>query len=180
MQPTFIGREAPLDFLSERLHRACDGEGGAVLVLGEAGMGKSALLEELGRSRREDATVRSAWGRAWEAGGAPPFWPWTQALRALERSGWSPPDTLSPILASDPTERGSLPPGEARFVLLEAVTQALCEHAARQPTLIFLDDLHAADPSTMAVLEIVALGMKSILAGTLATLLTGAVIGLVL
>ncbi len=156
MKPLFIGREAQRAFLGERIDEARDGRGGAVLVLGDAGLGKSALLEQLASPSAREGTLQVVWGRAWEAGGAPPFWPWTQALRALERGGWSAPDSLAPMLAPDPSQRGSLPPGEARFVLLEAVSQALCEHAARHPTLVVLDDLHAADPSSMAVLEVVA------------------------
>ncbi len=153
MRPAFIGREKERAFLSERLQRAGDGQGGAVLVLGDAGLGKSALLDQLETAASQFQVV---WGRAWEAGGAPPFWPWTQALRALERTGWTAPEGLSPILAQDPTERSSLAPGEARFALLEALSRGLCDRATDRPTLIVLDDLHAADPSTIAALEVVA------------------------
>ena len=60
------------------------GKGGAWLIGGEPGIGKSRLLEELARASR--AGVDVLWGRAWEAGGAPAYWPWIQVLRALLQS----------------------------------------------------------------------------------------------
>ena len=51
---------------------------------GEAGSGKSRLLDEFGQvARRRDVEVLT--GRAWEAGGSPAFWLWREALRPLLR-----------------------------------------------------------------------------------------------
>src|SRR5204862_20944 len=49
---------------------------------GEPGAGKSRLADELGRQAAERG-ARVVVGRCWEAGGAPPYWPWVQALGRL-------------------------------------------------------------------------------------------------
>src|SRR4051812_24464275 len=64
------------------LERAAAGEGGLALVTGEPGIGKSRLLEELA-SRAAERGFVVAWGRAWELGSAPSYWPWIEVLRTL-------------------------------------------------------------------------------------------------
>jgi predicted ATPase len=61
-----------------------EGRGRLLLAVGEAGMGKTRLAEELSREARA-AGARVLWGRAWERGGAPPYWPWVQVIRACLR-----------------------------------------------------------------------------------------------
>src|SRR4051812_43127868 len=81
-----VGRRAELETLAAALADARGGRGGIVLLVGEPGIGKSRLLEELARIAGADVV----WGRAWEAGGAPAYWPWTQVLRALGGTATSP------------------------------------------------------------------------------------------
>src|SRR5262249_52733878 len=76
----FIGRERELHDLQERWTRACDGRGGLVLLVGEAGIGKTRTAEEL-VARAGVAERAVLWGRCPEHEGAPAFWPWVQALR---------------------------------------------------------------------------------------------------
>ena len=45
-------------------------------------MGKSALASELARQAQQGG-ARVLWGRCWEGGGAPPYWPWIQILEQL-------------------------------------------------------------------------------------------------
>ena len=76
----FVGREDELQQLVAALDEALAGRGRVVLIAGEPGIGKSRLCEELiahARARRARVLV----GRCWEAGGAPAYWPWIQALR---------------------------------------------------------------------------------------------------
>ena len=71
----FVGRELELGELAAGLDDAFAGHGRLFLLIGEPGIGKSRLAEELARHAR----VRGAQvlvGRCWEAGGAPAFWPW--------------------------------------------------------------------------------------------------------
>src|SRR5439155_19793774 len=76
----FIGREAELDALAAGLDDAFAGHGRLFLLVGEPGIGKSRLADELiARARARGARVLV--GRCWEAGGAPAYWPWVQSLR---------------------------------------------------------------------------------------------------
>ena len=82
---TLVGRERELGVLQQALESALVGRGGLVLISGEAGIGKSRLADELAqRARALGATT--LFGRAWEAGGAPAYWPWAQAIRSYVRS----------------------------------------------------------------------------------------------
>ncbi|TYC16110.1 AAA family ATPase [Actinomadura syzygii] len=134
-QPMFVGRERELAFLRERLAEALDGEGGVVLVEGEAGAGKTALVHALVREARADG-VRTAWGGCLEGDGASPYRPWAQLSRALRLPGLD----LS---------------GASRPRLFDHVVQVLRD-AAPPGLLLVIDDLHWADPSSLALLQVAA------------------------
>src|SRR5688572_2535970 len=86
VQDLFVGREQELELLQEALANARDGRGRLVLLAGEPGIGKSRLADEFCRKEGVDG-VSVAWGRCWELGGAPPYWPWSEALRAIVADG---------------------------------------------------------------------------------------------
>ena len=117
--------------------------GALYLIVGEPGIGKTRLAVELGTLARSRG-IRVSWGRCWEAAGAPPLWPWREAFESL---GLAFPDPGA-ITASDPAE--------ARFALFREVAGALAREATREPLLIVFEDLHAADRSTLMLLELVA------------------------
>src|SRR5438105_11779544 len=78
----FVGRSAELARLESAIAGAAAGRGALVRVVGEPGIGKTRLADEIA-ARAGERGMRVAWGRAWEAGGAPAYWPWTQILGAL-------------------------------------------------------------------------------------------------
>jgi eukaryotic-like serine/threonine-protein kinase len=78
----FVGRNHELEQLRLAFERARHGDGGLVLVGGEPGVGKTALCTHWAQSLLAEGAV-VAWGRGWEGGGAPAFWPWVQLLRRL-------------------------------------------------------------------------------------------------
>lgn len=140
------------------------------LLAGDPGIGKSRLAYEAA-ARARDRGIKVAWGRCWEAGGAPAYWPWVQALRALVRGVGS--EELAPQLgASAPfvaqivAEVAEIlpdvrppPPMEAeaaRFRLFDAVAAFLRNAGAGQPLMVVLDDLHAADAPSILLLRFVA------------------------
>ena len=93
----FIGREHELDELEALLGRAIDGHGELVLLVGEAGIGKSALAERLGaRAAERGAAVLR--GRCCEEGGAPAYWPWVQIVRALVEE--TEPSALAAVMGT--------------------------------------------------------------------------------
>ncbi|MEV4137567.1 BTAD domain-containing putative transcriptional regulator [Dactylosporangium sp. NPDC049742] len=145
-----VGREREERHLDERLAQAAAGQGGVVLVVGEAGLGKT-LLAERAAALADGHGLRVAWSRCVEASATPAFWPWAQILRAL-------PDTdgrrhLLDVLAGR-GESGwrAEEPGTALFHLHEAVAETLSECAAGQPLLLVVDDLHVADASSLQLL----------------------------
>ena len=84
-----VGRDAALGIAGAALADALAGTGAVLLVTGEPGIGKSALLAEVSR----DATSRGARvlrGVGWNGAGTPPYWLWTQVLRGIG-PGWNPP-----------------------------------------------------------------------------------------
>ncbi len=75
-----VGRDRELAVLDESLAAALDGQPTIMLCRGEPGIGKTRLAEELAERARTHG-VPAVWGRAVDAEGAPPFWPWRQLLR---------------------------------------------------------------------------------------------------
>jgi eukaryotic-like serine/threonine-protein kinase len=167
---TFVGRERELAELVGGLDDAFAGRGRLFLLAGEPGIGKSRLAEEL----IADARARGARvliGRCWEAGGAPAYWPWVQALRAYVRDTEPEPlraqlgdgaadlAQLLPELRSLLPDVGESPVPEsegARFRLFDVTSSFLANAAQARPLVIVLDDLHAADEPSLLLLQFVA------------------------
>ena len=166
----FVGRDHELEELLADLAGAESGRGRLVLVEGEPGIGKTRLCEELaGRAAERGHTVLV--GRCWEAGGAPAYWPWVQSLRGYVRdrdtqmlsgelgSAAAAVGQLVPEVRErlpDCPEPPPLPPEGARFRLFDAVASFLRSAARSRPVLLVLDDLHAADASSLLMLQFVA------------------------
>jgi DNA-binding SARP family transcriptional activator len=166
----FVGRERELAELVEGLDDAFAGRGRLCLLVGEPGIGKSRLGEELiahARARRARVLV----GRCWEAGGAPAYWPWVQSLRpylretdaarlrSQLREGAAEVAQLLPELRDLLADLPPAPPVEsegARFRLFDSMTAFLKSVAAARPLVLVLDDLHAADEPSLLLLRFVA------------------------
>src|SRR6266851_6193342 len=78
---TFVGRERELAELRAGLEDAICGRGRLFLISGEPGIGKTRLADEIANHAASRGT-RVVWGRCWEGGGAPAYWPWIQVIRA--------------------------------------------------------------------------------------------------
>jgi DNA-binding SARP family transcriptional activator len=166
----FVGREGELRDLEVALESALLGRGTLFLVGGEPGIGKSRLVDELSaRARNVDAGV--LWGRCWEAGGAPAYWPWVQALRTYVRE--AEPDRLAAQLGSHGGEVAHILPElrevlpdlpvlespeseSSRFRLFDAAASFLKRAAVERPLVLVLEDLHAADMPSLLLLQFVA------------------------
>jgi hypothetical protein len=159
----FVGRAREQAELEAGLDDARDGRGGLYLVGGEPGIGKTRLAEELARRASERGFV-AVWGRCWEAGGAPAFWPWIQVLRALARGSGRASfagetrEALSRILPElgVPAHGAASDAAHERFRMFDAVAEAVRRASDAAPLLVVLDDLHAADPSSLALLHFFA------------------------
>ena len=168
-QGLFVGRDGERDALTRGLDDAFAGSGRLFLLVGEPGIGKSRLAEQLSadaRARGAEVIV----GRSWEAGGAPAYWPWVQALRAHVERG--KPEALrtqagaggaflgqlvrSSSYCSGAVGAPAIESESARFRLFEAVASFLKRAAALRPLVLILDDLHAADEPSLLLLQFVA------------------------
>lgn len=140
-----FGRAPQLSRAREMARRAVTGEGSLLLLTGEPGIGKSHLADAIANvAAGAGATV--AWGRSWEAGGAPTFWPWIEIFRTLG----IPDDLLARV---DTAHGDGL---EARFRVLDVATETIARHAERNPLTLVLDDLHVADRSSLLLLNLLA------------------------
>jgi tetratricopeptide (TPR) repeat protein len=139
------GRSDLLERARRARERASMGSGKLLLFTGEAGIGKSFLARHVvGEAAARGARV--AWGRCWEAGGAPAYWPWAQVFRDLGVQ--NPFSTMTPELS-----RGAL---EARFAAFECAAQFLKASATDRPLALVLDDLHVADAPSLLFLLFLA------------------------
>jgi tetratricopeptide (TPR) repeat protein len=138
-----------------------------LLLSGEAGIGKTRLAEEVEVEARHQGML-ILWGRCWEGGGAPAFWPWLQIVRAYLQQ--CPPETLATDFGSGAPHIArvipevqelvpSLPalpplePDDARFAFLDSLTTFLKRTANHTPLLLILDDLHWSDSSSLLLLQ---------------------------
>jgi ATP/maltotriose-dependent transcriptional regulator MalT len=136
---TIVGRRREIEALRSWLEAAHRGSGRLVLCVGEPGIGKTRLAQELaGIALAAGITV--AWGRCGGAEGAPAFWPWRQVLRSLGVA----PDTIF---------AGEVESPEDRFRVFEDVTATVQSVAAKSGLVVILDDIHWSDEPSLLVLR---------------------------
>jgi class 3 adenylate cyclase len=166
----FVGRVDELHLLLGRWERSKAGDGQAVLLFGEPGIGKTHLVEEL-RSRSGATAVL-------ETAGAPffsntPFHPVEQLLdqvvrgrspearlrrldEALARTGVAQREAkplIAELLRLPAPEPPMLAPEQRRVRLIAVLADWLLEAARLQPLLVLIEDLQWIDPSTMEVIQ---------------------------
>lgn len=150
----FVGRDGELSTLVDALSEARTATRWAVAE-GEPGIGKTRLAEEFA-AIAEGAGARVLWGRAFEGGAAPAFWPWLPVLRALAStiptasSSAELARVLDPASGEEPTSGSA---DAARFALFEATAQLVTDAAARTPLVIVLDDLQWADEASLELVR---------------------------
>ncbi|MFG2718186.1 AAA family ATPase [Streptomyces sp. NPDC048416] len=162
VSPVFVGRADELRILNEALARAAsaDGEPQALLVGGEAGVGKSRLVEEFTGAARAAGAVIAIGGCVEVGADGLPFAPFSAALRALRRLL---PDELGAAADGQEEELALLLPelakpglpiaredGTAR--LFELTVRMLERIAVGRTVVLVLEDLHWADASTRHLL----------------------------
>jgi class 3 adenylate cyclase len=167
----FVGREDEIRLLMNRWELVCEGQGQVVTILGEAGIGKSRLVQ---RFHEQIASDSHTW---LECATAPfyqntPFYAvedilrqsmqWDQRFNALEaslgiaaaRSSETAPN-VPPPKPPDATNRppSNITPEQERKRLLASLVGWTLETTQNQPLVIATEDLHWADPSIQLLVE---------------------------
>jgi tetratricopeptide (TPR) repeat protein len=167
----FVGRHREMDALKAAFEETLGGHGKMAALVGEPGIGKTRTAQELATY----AAMRGGqvlWGRCYEGGGAPPYWPWVQAIRSYvidrdaEAVRQEMGSTASVIAEIVPDVKERLPdlqppqtmedPESARFRLFDAITTFLKTASGTQPIVLMLEDLHWSDKPSLMLLEFVA------------------------
>ena len=164
------GREGEVALLRAMLTEVVAGEVRFALLEGEAGIGKTRLLEEVA-SLAQSAGARAVWGRCADGEVAPAYWPWLEVLRTLHADGVLsslPPEFTALLDPVDDQHRGSA--DAARFRLFEVVTAALMTAARSAPLVVLVDDLHWADAASAELLNHLAVRLRGVSVAVVASL----------
>ena len=167
----FVGRHREMDQLKAAYEEVLGGHGKMEALIDEPDIGKT-------RSAQELATYANAsggqvlWGCSCEGGGAPPYWPWAQAIcsyvatRDSEAIRCEMDSAASVIAEIVPDVKERLPdlpapqqiddPESARFRLFDSISTFLKAASATQPIVLMLEDLHWSDKPSLMLLEFVA------------------------
>ena len=170
--PPFVGRIRERTELVNRVDALSAGTGSITYVIGEAGIGKSALVDEV-LAHAVATGVPTRIGRCVDEDGAPALWPWPAILTsgntgtaagisigtgtntvsgtATRTHAASDADTLSPSLldAADSTQS----PAAARFAVVRRAADALARASVTHGCVIALDDLQWGDDGCLALVR---------------------------
>src|SRR5690554_6623495 len=146
--PAFVGRDAELAALAASM------EGDSIerlrLVVGAASIGKSRLVAELA-ALAEASGRHVVWAQCWDAAAGPAFWPWTQVVRELLDTPGA--TELATLLIDDVVEATPV-------ALFDSTARTLRSAALEQPLLVIVEDLHHADPASVALASFLATHLR--------------------
>ena len=142
-----VGRDSELAMLVTLVKEAAGGRGSSVLIEGEPGVGKSALMQA---ALAETAHVgcQVFWGAGDELGQALPLLPLLEGLRVREPSANPRRDTIVRLLRGEFTaDRGA----DLSAALAEQLLALIAEQCATRPTILVIDDLQWADHASITL-----------------------------
>ncbi len=154
VQP-IVGRDSELDKLDAELEHAAKGTRKLIFLTGDAGCGKTALIDAFcARSCSEDG-ARMARGQSVEGfGGKEPFYPVREALGQLTER-----EKTKELLARQlPGWFGKVPENTTKIPALGEICEVVEVLAQTEPLLLVLEDLHWADASTLDLISALAPG----------------------
>jgi len=142
-----VGRESEMALLTGLIKDVARGHGGSVLIEGEAGIGKSALVRAAVADAPE-AGCQVFWGAGDELGQALPLLPFLDGLRVREPSVNPRQNTIVRLLRGEvATDRGTDVPA----TLAEQLLALVAEQCEVRPTILVVDDLQWADQASVAL-----------------------------
>ena len=172
-----IDRDEEMKLLKEAVDRTIQGEGGLVLLYGEAGIGKTRMAREL-RAYAHLRGMQVLYGRCpalFRMDGVPPYVLWKEVIKDYLEA--CTPEQLYRVIGYYPAEVVKLvpelsqklraipqsfpiSPGQEQNRLFEAVSQLITNISRETPLLVVLDDLQWTDPSSLLLLHYVARGVQ--------------------
>ena len=168
---SLVGRNLALAQLHDSLARSLRGQRQMIFVTGEAGIGKTALIDQFEEQARRQANLKVARGQCMEGfGGKEAYYPVLEALGQLVR-GQSGAAVVATLAKQAPTwliqfpglleaaEREALRRevlGATRERMLREICEALEVMTADAPLLLILEDLHWVDHSTLDLISVLA------------------------
>jgi archaellum biogenesis ATPase FlaH len=182
-QKVFVGREPELRQLQSAFDGAISGQGALMMVVGEPGIGKTAICDQL-RTYVSLRGGKALLGHCYEEGSLSlPYLAFVEAMRSYvlsrevkdlrEELGTGAADVARIVsevrdrLKVKPRPKGD--PEEERYRLMQAVTGFLSNAAKVQPLLVVLEDLHDSDKGTLDMLTHVSrnlAGTRLLIVGT--------------
>jgi DNA-binding CsgD family transcriptional regulator len=142
-----VGRDNEMALLTSLIRELGQGRGGSLLIEGEPGIGKSALVQAA-VAKAPEAGCQVFWGAGDELGQALPLLPFLDGLRVREPSANPRRDTIVQLLRGEVSaDRGADVPA----VLAEQLLALVTEQCAVRPVILVIDDLQWADRASVAL-----------------------------
>jgi DNA-binding CsgD family transcriptional regulator/tetratricopeptide (TPR) repeat protein len=158
----FVGRKTEIAFLEAALDDVVQDRPRTVLIVGEAGVGKTRLVDEFEANCRSSDMLVAHGACVAVGAGELPYSPWIEVMHAIEAeigpgelldSATGEAAMLSALIPVLPEAPAPAQPGQiARAHLFSQFLDVLCRLAAKRPLIILLEDLHWADTSSIDLL----------------------------
>jgi len=142
-----VGRDSEMALLTRLIREVARGRGSSVLIEGEPGIGKSALVQAA-VAEAPEAGCQVFWGAGDELGQALPLLPFLDGLRVREPAANPRRNTIVRLLRGEvAADRGTDVPA----VLAEQLLALVAEQCAVRPTILVVDDLQWADQASITL-----------------------------